>query len=70
MCMPETPPTRRIDDRIRELCTRVASAPECEVAAILAELQTTIHEYTRRTQNRLSATVLSWRTYRGERRKA
>jgi hypothetical protein len=68
--MPETPPTRRIDDRIRDLCSRVTSAPECEVAAILSELQTTIYEYTRRTQNRLSATVLSWRTYRGERRKA
>jgi hypothetical protein len=67
--MPKTP-TRRIDDRIRDLCTRVASAPENEMNAILSELQTTIHEYTRRTQNRLSATVLSWRTYRGERRKA
>jgi hypothetical protein len=68
--MPETPRTRRIDDRIRELCARVASAPESETAAILAELQTTIHEYTRRTQNRFSATVLSWRAFRGERRKA
>jgi hypothetical protein len=63
------PPARRIEDRIRELCARVKSAPERELADILCELQAATHEYTRRTENRISATILSWRTMLPDRRK-
>jgi hypothetical protein len=64
------PPARRIEDRIRELCAQVGSAPERELVKILSELQSTIHEYARRTENKISASVLSWRTFPRERRKA
>jgi hypothetical protein len=62
-------PSRRIEDRIRDLCARLESAPECELVQILSELHATTHEYTRRTENRISATILSWRTLPPERRK-
>jgi hypothetical protein len=62
-------PSRRIEDRIRELCARIKSAPERELVQILSELRAATHEYTRRTENRISATVLSWRTILPERRK-
>jgi hypothetical protein len=64
------PPARRIEDRIRALCTRVASADEHDLVKVLCELQSTIHEYTRRAENRISASILSWRAFRPERRKA
>jgi len=63
-------PARRIEDRIRLLCTRVAFAPERELVKVLCELQSTIHEYTRRAENRISASVLTWRTLPHERHKA
>jgi hypothetical protein len=63
-------PARRIEDRIRVLCGRIASAPDRELDDILAELQITIHEYTRRCENRISATVLAWRAAPPERRRA
>jgi len=64
------PHTRRIEDRIRTLCARVASADGEDLVKVLCELQSTIHEYTRRAENRISATVLTWRTFWQERRKA
>ena len=62
-------PTRRIEDRIRGLCARIRTAQEHELVQVLSELQSAIHEYTRRTENRVSATILSWREYPQERRK-
>ena len=62
-------PARRIEDRIRILCARVSTAPERDLLKVLSELQSTIHEYTRRTENRISASILSWRTFPQERRK-
>ena len=64
------PPARRIEDRIRQLCARVTSAHDLELVKVLAELRSAIHEYTRRSENRISATVFSWRTIPHERRKA
>ncbi|MFZ3340544.1 MAG: hypothetical protein WA213_06650 [Terriglobales bacterium] len=64
------PPARRIEDRIRELCARLKCAPDRELAQILSELTAATHEYTRRTENRISATILTWRTVLPERRKA
>jgi hypothetical protein len=59
-----------MEDRIRELCARVKSAPESELVQILSELNAATHEFTRRAENRISATVFSWRTVLPERRKA
>ncbi|MGA9470878.1 MAG: hypothetical protein WBV36_00365 [Terriglobales bacterium] len=64
------PPARRIEDRIRELCARIKSAPDAELVHILSELRVATHECTRRTGNKVSATVLSWRTILPERRKS
>jgi hypothetical protein len=66
----DMPPTRRIEDHIRVLCARVSSAQERDLVKVLCELQSTIHEYTRRSENKISASVLSWRTFPRERRKA
>ena len=41
-------PSRRLDDRIRELCVRAASAPPSEAEAILEELKAALAEHTAR----------------------
>ncbi len=47
---------RRLDDRIRELCTHAVAAEDLQkVKPILAELQSAIHQYTLRLRNRAAA---------------
>jgi hypothetical protein len=55
-----TTPIRRLEDRIRELCARVATASEHEQEQILTELQTAVTEYMRRADNKLLATIFDW----------
>ncbi len=64
------PPSRRLEDRIRELCVSVATAADCDLAQQLAELQAAMNEYTRRIGNKTSASVLAWPELLAERRKA
>jgi hypothetical protein len=37
-------PSRRLDDRIRELCTAITRTPDAEVEPLLRELQSAIRE--------------------------
>jgi hypothetical protein len=41
-------PSRRLDDRIRSLCAKAASAPPAEAGEVLAELKEALAEHTRR----------------------
>jgi len=40
--------SRRLDDRIRELCAKAASAPASEVGAVLEELKAALAEHATR----------------------
>jgi len=40
-------PSRLLDDRIRDLCARIVSAPESEFAQLLRELQDALAEKTK-----------------------
>jgi hypothetical protein len=42
--------SRRISDRIRELCTQVAAAGDANFAEILSELQIALREHASRTR--------------------
>jgi len=41
-------PDRRLEDRIRELCAKAASAPAHEVQVVLKELRVALAEHARR----------------------
>jgi hypothetical protein len=62
-------PGRRIEDRIRELCARIAVAQGEEVAEMLSELQIAMHEHARRVDNETTAAVITWPVFPKERRK-
>jgi hypothetical protein len=42
--------SRRLTDRIRELCTQAATAGDAEVAGIVSELQSALREHSARTR--------------------
>ena len=63
------PEERRIEDKIRELCSQLTKA-NGDFDRVLAELRLAITEHTRRINNKTSATVLSWPEYPRERRRA
>lgn len=50
-------PSRRLDDRIRALCARAASAHDSESEAVLEELKAALSEHTKRLR-RLAAQKL------------
>ena len=45
-------PSRRLEDRIRELCSKVTGAPKAELHTAIANLQATLREYTLRIENK------------------
>ena len=51
MAIPRSTSSRRLEDRIRELCARALHLEEPELTATIRELQTTIHEYLLRLSN-------------------
>lgn len=51
-------PSRRQEDHIRELCTRVASASQSELAGCITELQTALREYALRIENKAIKDIL------------
>ena len=61
-------PRRRLEDRIRELSTRVTHAEEQDLERLIGELQVALSEYTRRAGNKTSATVLQFPDAPKERR--
>jgi hypothetical protein len=61
--------TRRLDDRIRELCTEAVAAKDSpNVTSIVTELQSAIHQYTQRLRAR-GAALLTGRHFPPDRRK-
>jgi hypothetical protein len=64
------PQSRRLEDRIRELCRLAASSPNHQVAPIISELDIALTEYIRRIDNKVSASVLNFPDVPIERRKA
>ena len=61
--------SRRLEDRIRDLCANATSATDGQLANTLADLQGAISEYTLRIANKTSATLLTWPDCPTERRK-
>lgn len=47
----ELMPTRRLDDRIRELCARITEASNGELEGVLQELLGAVHEKVERLRN-------------------
>ncbi|HZQ94708.1 MAG TPA: hypothetical protein VFA67_06835 [Candidatus Sulfotelmatobacter sp.] len=41
-------PSRRLEDRVRELCAKATAAEESEIVGILTELRETLAEHNRR----------------------
>ena len=62
------PPSRRLEDRIRELGARIAAAQNGDLHKLVSELQAALTEHTLRINNKTSATVLSWPEFPRERR--
>lgn len=44
-------PSRRLNDRIRELCSQAATAGDANFVEILSELQTALHEHAGRVSD-------------------
>jgi hypothetical protein len=44
-------PSRRLEDRIRDLCRRALSAETSELEAIFAELKTCLHQHSERLRH-------------------
>jgi len=64
-------PARRLDDRIRELCSEaVATDNSQEAAPILAELRSSLYQYTYRLRGRAAAILAGGSDFPIERRKA
>jgi len=59
---------RRLEDRIRQLCTEAVAAEDCpRMKSILSELRSTVHQYTQRLRARAAA-ILTGRDFPPERR--
>jgi hypothetical protein len=62
--------SRRLDDRIRQLCMEALAAGSSQKARpILAELQSAIHQYTQRIRHRAAAIFTNSSAIPRERRK-
>lgn len=63
-------PARRLDDRIRELCSEAVATDNSQAAApILAELRSSLCEYTLRLRGRAAAILIGGSDFPIERRK-
>lgn len=51
-------PSRRVEDHIRELCSKVAGASESERPGFLIELQAALREYALRIENKAIKDIL------------
>jgi hypothetical protein len=73
-------PARRLEDRIRELCIRVANAKNEDFVESVRTLRTLLNEFTqlqmalsdlmRRTESKTAASLLSWPEFPRDRRHA
>lgn len=63
-------PSRRLEDRIRQLCIRVGEASDGNMEPAIDELQAALSEDAMRVHNKTSATVLAWPELSRDRRRA
>jgi hypothetical protein len=63
-------PQRRIDDRIRQLCTRAQSASDRDLEAVLQELLALVHEKGERLKGRAARLLLKGEQLESERRQS
>ena len=61
-------PSRRLDDRIRDLCDQVVNAPETEKRALLKELRSAIREKITRLREMAARKLLGGNTNHRDRR--
>jgi hypothetical protein len=66
--------SRRLEDRIRDLCATIASSKVIDSTdgvfeAAVSELQSTVAELLLRIQNRTSVAILAWPDFPQDRRK-
>jgi hypothetical protein len=59
---------RRLEDRIRTLCAKLALAKNGEFKTLMHDLQKALAEHSLRVMNRTSAVVLAWPGFPQERR--
>lgn len=52
-------PSRRLDDRIRELCRKALTAQEYELEAIFSELKSALREHTERLRKLLTIKLVN-----------
>ena len=52
-------PSRRLDDRIRELCAKASRASDSEVEEILRDLKAALAEHTRRLRKMAARNLLN-----------
>jgi hypothetical protein len=64
------PLKRRLEDRIRELCTAAAESKNGNFQKLMAELHTALSEHALRVHNKTTATVLAWPNFPRDRRRA
>lgn len=63
-------PTRRLEDRIRELCARALFEREPQWSTTIRELQSAIHEHALRVSNITTGTVVTGQPLIRERRES
>ncbi|HXJ85990.1 MAG TPA: hypothetical protein VMS18_04185 [Candidatus Binatia bacterium] len=63
-------PTRRLEDRIRELCARVLCEKEPQWSATIHQLQLAIQEHAQRVSNANTGSVVTGKPLITERREA
>jgi hypothetical protein len=67
--LPAMPVARRLEDRIRDLCTKAVAAGSGELNPVLSELKAALHEHTQRLRRMAAASTLrSPREFPPERR--
>lgn len=62
-------PERRLEDKVRDLCTRLVDSSDADFDQTFAELLVAMNQHLLRMQNKTSATVLAWPEFPRNRRK-
>jgi hypothetical protein len=52
-------PNRRLEDRIRELCSKVVRAHDHELPSVISELKSALHEHNQRFRSLAAAKLLA-----------
>jgi hypothetical protein len=63
-------PSRRREDRIRDLCAKVSAASESELAGAIAELKSALREHSLHTENLARRDLINLRSQTDESNRA